>query len=161
MAFPGSDPSASRSSRITIALCTSSARYTLRHSTARLKVIYEVSDLLQRAMTGDAAAQAEYGQCLLRGQGVHRNPRDGRRWCRMAAEQGHALGQFLLGGCYYNGEGGLCDPLRAYFWFSLAADQGIKEASVIRRLMAPRLNDAQLVEVKRQKLAWRPLRSSP
>lgn len=160
MAFPGSDPSASRASRITIALRTRSTRYALRHSTALLKVVYQADDLFQRAMSGDAAAQAEYGQCLLRGQGVRRNPRDGRRWCRMAAEQGNALGQFLLGGCYYNGEGGLCDPLRAYFWFCLAADQGIKEASIIRRLMAPRLNDAQLMEVKRQKSAWHPSRSS-
>jgi TPR repeat protein len=87
---------------------------------------------------------------------VARNPREGRRWCRLAANQGNALGQFLLGSCYYSGEGGLADPLRAFMWFSLAADQGLKEAAIIRRLMAPQLSDANLREAKRLVRCWRP-----
>lgn len=156
MPFPGSDPTASRSTRQTIALRSSSTQGTLRHSTALLRTVFEVDDLHQRAAAGSAAAQAEYGQRLLLGQGVSKNKREGRTWCRLAAEQGNALGQFLLGGCYYNGEGGLADLLRAYFWFSLAADQGVKEAIVIRKLMASRLSDAQALEVKRLMRAWRP-----
>lgn len=161
MPIPGSDPTASRSTRQTIALRSSSTQGTLRHSTALLRTVFEVDDLHQRAAAGNAAAQAEYGQRLLLGQGVSKNKREGRAWCRLAAEQGNALGQFLLGGCYYNGEGGLADLLRAYFWFSLAADQGVKEAIVIRKLMAPRLSDAQTLEVKRLIRAWRPATTTP
>lgn len=122
----------------------------------RLQAIFALDDLHQRACAGDATAQADYGQRLLRGDGVPRNKREGRIWCRRAAEQGNGYGQFLLGGCYYNGEGGFADQMLAFMWFCLAAEQGVKEAQVIRRLLVTQLDDACLREAKRMARAWRP-----
>jgi TPR repeat protein len=154
---PASDPSSSRATRATIALRISGTQRMLPPSATRLLAAFVADDLLQRAMKGDAAAQAEYGQRLLLGNGVMRNKREGRQWCRRAAEQGHPLGQFLLGGCYYNGEGGLADSIRAFMWFILAADQGIKEAIIIiRRLLASQLDESHLREAKRLARAFRP-----
>lgn len=139
---------------MTIALRITGVERTL--STTRLQRVFAADDLHQQALAGDAAAQAAYGLRLLRGDGVHRNQREGRTWCRLAAEQGNAQGQFLLGGCYYNGEGGLHDPVRALMWFALAADQGIREAQIIRRLMTAQLAEEQVLEARRLARAWRP-----
>ena len=157
---PLSDPSSSRATRATIALRISGTQRLLAPSATRLLAACAADDLHQRALAGDATAQAEYGQRLLLGNGVARNKREGRLWCRRAAEQGHALGQFLLGGCYYNGESGLADPIRAFMWFVLAADQGVKEAQIIRRLVAGQMDDAHVREAKRLAHAFRPVVSA-
>lgn len=141
---------------MTVSLRISGSQRALRLSSSRLRAVFATDDVHQQALAGHAPAQAEYGQRLLRGDGVARNPREGRRWCRLAADQGNALGQFLLGSCYYNGEGGMADPLRAFMWFSLAAEQGMKDALVIRRLMATQLSEANLREAKRLVRCWRP-----
>lgn len=152
--------SESRSTRMTIALRISGVQRAIGMSSSGRKAVFVADDLRLRALAGDATAQAEYGQRLLCGNGVARNKRDGRQWCRRAAEQGNALGQFLLGSCYYNGEGGLTDHLLAFMWFCLASDQGLREAQIIRRLLAGALGDARLREAKRMAAAWRPTAAS-
>jgi TPR repeat protein len=161
MTLTGHDRSSARSTRKTIVLRLGGTQTVLLYSTRRLKAVFALDDLRQRAIAGEPEAQAELALRLLNGDGVPKNKREGRTWCRQAAEQGDPLGQFLLGGCYYNGEGGFGDPLRALFWFSLAAEQGVKEALVIRRLMTPRLTLAQNLEVKRLMRAWRPVAGKP
>jgi TPR repeat protein len=161
MTLTGHERDSARSTRKTIVLRIGKTQSVLLQSTRRrLKEAVTLENLRQRAQSGQSDAQAELALRLLNGDGVAKNKREGRTWCRQAAEQGDPLGQFLLGGCYYNGEGGLCDPVRAFFWFSLAAEQGVKEAIVIRRLMTPRMALAQTLEVKRLMRAWRPKASA-
>jgi TPR repeat protein len=151
-----SDPSASRVTRSAVALHHVGMQSRLHKTTTRLRVVYELSDVKDRAQAGDPVAQAEYGLRLLTGNEVEKNKREGCRWCRLAAEQGNSRGQFLLGGCYYNGEGVLPDLTRAFFWFTLAADQHLKEAVVIQRLLLPRLTRAQVQENRCRIQTWRP-----
>ncbi len=52
------------------------------------------------------------------------------RYCKLAADQGHASAQYNLGVCYANGEGVEKDYAEAvrYYKLAVAADQGVPEA---------------------------------
>ena len=81
--------------------------------------------ILLAAEAGFADAQALYGQMLLDGDGVPRNPRAAIVWFHKAAEQGHAMAINMIGRCYDLGWGVEIDKSRAAEWFRLAADLGL------------------------------------
>ena len=57
------------------------------------------------------------------GQGVEQDYAEAVRWCRRAAEQGHADSQFVLGTLYGTGEGVTQDLVQANMWFNLSASR--------------------------------------
>ena len=57
------------------------------------------------------------------------------KWCRMAADQGHAKAQHNLGIMYIKGQGVSRNYSVAIKWIRMAADQGLVEAQHILRLI--------------------------
>lgn len=80
--------------------------------------------LLARAEDGDADAQALYGQLLLDGNGVARDPAAGFGWFNRAAAQGHLMGLNMVGRCYDLGWGVAIDKARAADCYRVAAERG-------------------------------------
>lgn len=85
--------------------------------------------LLQRAQSGEAAAQYEYGRRLLTGQKTAPAPTLAPGWFYIAAQQGHAKAQAALGACYQRGLGLPCNEKEALQWYKMAAIQGEKHAT--------------------------------
>ncbi len=54
--------------------------------------------------------------------------KEGVRWFRVAADQGHARAQCTLGFCYKTGKGVAPDQQESQRWYRLAAAQGHAEA---------------------------------
>lgn len=77
------------------------------------------------AEAGFADAQAIYGQMLLDGEGVPKNPQAAIGWFHKAAERGHAMAINMIGRCYDLGWGVDIDKARAAEWFRLAAERGL------------------------------------
>ena len=65
----------------------------------------EISTLIQRAQTGDAAAQFQLAQAYENGKGLSKNYAEAVRWCTKAAAQGLAACQNELGYAYVYGRG--------------------------------------------------------
>lgn len=74
---------------------------------------------------GVADAQAHYGQMLLDGIGVERNPEEALHWFKAAANADHVMGMNMVGRCYENGWGIEPNLIVATYWFKLAADRGL------------------------------------
>ncbi len=72
-----------------------------------------------------AEAQAVYGQMLLDGAGVARDPRAGFGWFLKAAAQGHLMALNMVGRCYDLGWGTPVDKVRAAECFRVAANRGL------------------------------------
>lgn len=70
--------------------------------------------------------QAQYtlGGAYYNGNGTKRNPVEGARWLKRAAEQGHIAAQCDLGVMFQKGEGVEQDYQQTLKWLRLAADQG-------------------------------------
>ena len=49
---------------------------------------------------------------------------EGVKWCKLAAEQGHADAQYTLGVCYEGGMGVERSRAEAVKWYRMAAEQG-------------------------------------
>lgn len=77
------------------------------------------------AEAGVAEAQAVYGQMLLDGAGVRRDPREALRWFSSAAAAGHLLAINMVGRCYDLGWGVAIDKARAAEWYRAAALRGL------------------------------------
>lgn len=77
------------------------------------------------AEAGFADAQAAFGQMLLDGDGVARDPQKAIGWFGKAAEQGHAMAINMIGRCYDQGWGVDIDKARAAEWFRIAANMGL------------------------------------
>ena len=74
---------------------------------------------------GLVEAQAIYGQMLLDGAGVERNPAEALSWFKRAAHADHLMAINMVGRCYENGWGVPRDDVVAAYWFRLAADRGL------------------------------------
>ena len=69
------------------------------------------------------------GEMYRYGEGVAQDIKEGVKWCRKAAEQGHERAQFLLGWMYQNGNGVAKDGKEAAKWFRKAGDnESLKRA---------------------------------
>lgn len=77
------------------------------------------------AEAGVAEAQAIYGQMLLDGDGVARNPHGGFLWFNRAASAGHLMALNMVGRCYDLGWGVAVDKARAAECFRIAAERGL------------------------------------
>jgi len=74
---------------------------------------------------GIVDAQAVYGQYLLDGHGVERDPDEAFVWFRHAARRDHPMAMNMLGRCYEHGWGtAACAPVAVY-WYRLAARAGL------------------------------------
>ena len=79
--------------------------------------------VLELAEAGDALFQLIHGaRCITK------DPSEGARWYRKAAEQGNASAQLRLGTCYANGNGVLKNAEEAAIWYRKAAEQGYASA---------------------------------
>jgi TPR repeat protein len=77
------------------------------------------------AAQGEAEAQALYGQLLLDGNGVDRDPAAGFGWFNRAATQGHLMALNMVGRCYDLGWGVAVDKARAADCYRIAAERGL------------------------------------
>ncbi|MEB3094544.1 tetratricopeptide repeat protein [Achromobacter sp. D10] len=77
------------------------------------------------AELGLIEAQTIYGQMLLDGVGVERDPEQGLAWFKRAAHADHPMAVNMVGRCYENGWGVPRDDTVAAYWFRLAADHGL------------------------------------
>ncbi|RIJ03357.1 sel1 repeat family protein [Achromobacter sp. K91] len=75
------------------------------------------------AELGLIEAQTIYGQMLLDGAGVERDPEQGLTWFKRAAHADHPMAINMVGRCYENGWGVPRDDTVAAYWFRLAADK--------------------------------------
>ncbi len=103
----------------------------LANSTARLRAILagppgEAALLLKAgAEAGMAEAQAYYGQILLDGRGIERNPEEAVEWFRKAAAAGHLMAVNMLGRCHELGWGVQPDRAAATALYRQAAEGGL------------------------------------
>ncbi|WP_395061919.1 tetratricopeptide repeat protein [Paraburkholderia silvatlantica] len=77
------------------------------------------------AHNGIVDAQAVYGQYLLDGHGVERDPQAAFTWFRHAARRDHPMAMNMLGRCYENGWGTAPCAEVAVYWYRLAARAGL------------------------------------
>jgi TPR repeat protein len=85
---------------------------------------YQVQNLKQRALQGNAIAQFTLGSCYANGRGVVRDYAEAAKWYRLSAEQGCAAAQNRLGVCYSRGLGVAHNYAEAVAWYCKAAEQG-------------------------------------
>jgi TPR repeat protein len=74
---------------------------------------------------GIVEAQAVYGQYLLDGRGVPRDPAAALVWFRHAARADHPMAMNMLGRCYEFGWGTAACASVAVYWYRLAAQAGL------------------------------------
>jgi TPR repeat protein len=74
------------------------------------------------AHNGSKAAIVTWGEMLLDGHGVARDPAAAFRWFKIAADAGDPDGINMLGRCYELGLGVPSDPAQAAQWYGKAAD---------------------------------------
>jgi hypothetical protein len=84
----------------------------------------------KQAESGDAQAQLQLGDRLLRGDGVAQNLADGAKWLRKSAEQKNPEAQFRLAHLYREGKGVPRDLKEAAAWLTKAATLGHGEAQL-------------------------------
>lgn len=77
------------------------------------------------AESGEADAQALYGQLQLDGNGVARDEAAGFGWFNRAATQGHVMALNMVGRCYDLGWGVAIDKARAADCYRVAAERGL------------------------------------
>ena len=73
------------------------------------------------------------------GKGVAQNDKEAVKWCRLAADQGHAPAQCSLGLSCERGKGVAQNGKEAVKWHRLAAGQGHAEAQVIIGMLESKL----------------------
>jgi len=121
---------------------------------------YETGAVLREnllpAQQGDPQAQVFVGYLYETGQGVHQDFSQAFRWYWKAAEQGNPVAQYLLGTMYHLGKGVTQNYVMAYMWLELAAPRGYANAREIRRVVAAKMDPADIAEAKRMAEEWKP-----
>lgn len=85
--------------------------------------------LITEAENGDAEAQHSLARSYRFGiDPISKDPGEAVKWCRRAAENGHAEAQTLLGEILLTGKHSLQEAREAACWFQKAAEQGHSEA---------------------------------
>jgi TPR repeat protein len=101
------------------------AQTSLQKTKAAQRPLKEVQ---AKAEAGDAKSEFELGRRFSTGAGVPKDPVEGVKWFRKAAEQNLAEAQYLVGFCFYAGAGVAKDQAEAVKWFRKAAEQNHPEA---------------------------------
>ena len=89
-------------------------------SAAEVGADVALRDLIQKAARGESEARCQLGLLHLEGKGVAKNPEEGLRWLRLAAEQQHVRAQGVLGAMYRDGVGVARDDAEAVLCLKLA-----------------------------------------
>lgn len=110
------------------------------------------------ARQGDPQAQVFVGYLYETGQGVAQNFSQAAQWYWKAAEQGNPVAQFQLGNMYHLGKGVTQNYVMAYMWLDLAASRGNANAREIRRVVAAKMDPADIAEAKRMAEEWKPMK---
>jgi len=86
------------------------------------KDLAEAMSYYRRATATGPHADAEYaiGRMTLRGRGVPRDPVEGVKWLKKAAEHQSPAAQYMLGAAYEAGWGVVANDGEAYYWYSRA-----------------------------------------
>ncbi|MFC6646927.1 tetratricopeptide repeat protein [Granulicella cerasi] len=79
----------------------------------------------EAAMSGVHQAQVLFGQMLLDGRLVERNPTWALHWFERAAQSGDVMAMNMAGRCFDQGWGVARDAVMAEKWFRKAADRGL------------------------------------
>jgi TPR repeat protein len=87
--------------------------------------------LRERAVQGDAAAQAAVAYLYEHGQGVAQDYTEAFSWYLRAAEKGDVTAQLNLGLLYFSGRGTNQDTTSGTMWIRKAAEQGQPRAQVL------------------------------
>lgn len=109
------------------------------------------------ARQGDPQAQAFVGYLYETGQGVRQDFSQAAQWYWKAAEQGNPAAQYQLGTMYHLGKGVSQNYVMAYMWLDLAASRGNPNAREIRRVVAAKMDPADIAEAKRMAEEWKPI----
>jgi uncharacterized protein len=113
------------------------------------------TELLERAIQGDAVAQGELGAAYLTGTGVPQDYAKAFEWCRRGAEQGDVVAQYGLSAMYSRGYGVPVDYVLAYMWSNLAAAQEAREEFAnARDELAAVMRPEQIAEAQRLSREW-------
>ena len=88
------------------------------------KVNSPLSEILEKAESGDSDAQFELGARYDIGDGVHQNRREALRWFLKSAEAGNKYAQLKMGEAFWYGNGVSQDYVQAVKWFRKSATQG-------------------------------------
>jgi TPR repeat protein len=110
------------------------------------------------ARQGDSQAQVFVGYLYETGQGVQQDFSQAAQWYWKAAEQGNPVAQFQLGNMYHLGKGVTQNYVMAYMWLDLAASRGNANAREIRRVVATKMDPAEIAEAKRMAEEWKPMK---
>jgi uncharacterized protein len=108
------------------------------------------------AQQGDPHAQVFVGYLYETGQGVQQDFSQAFQWYWKAAEQGNPIAQYQLGTMYHLGKGVSQNYVMAYMWLELAASRGYGTAREIRRVVAGKMDPADIAEAKRMAEEWKP-----
>ena len=88
----------------------------------------EVADLLERARSGDPAAQVELADLYESGVGLRDSDAEAVAWYRKAADQGYLEAQYNLGVMLFLGRPSPADTASGIVWIRKAAEAGHAEA---------------------------------
>jgi uncharacterized protein len=101
------------------------------------------------AEKGNALAQYKIAMMHKLGLGVPKNPKEAKKWGRLAAKQGNADAQLLLGSLYYKQDGEeSSDVVRAYMWYEISATQGSSEAQNEIASIAKEMTPQQIADAR-------------
>jgi hypothetical protein len=87
-----------------------------------------ITMLKEKADSGDARAQTEYGDALLFGRGVPGNSEEAFRYYMMAAKSGHHEAEYDVGNAYFSGVGTDKNLAEAEKWYRYSAIGGFTPA---------------------------------
>lgn len=125
------------------------------------------------AKVGNSAAQHALGELYEGGKGVPKDFEMAARYFAQSAQQGNSNGATALGKAYLRGQGVPVDLTKAYFWLNVASmgtipflDDSLKLslevalqtgiASLIRDVLARRMEAEDISEAQRLTREWRP-----
>ena len=114
--------------------------------------------LLAKAKAGDAAAQAQVGECYAQGNGVPQDYKQAAVWYLKAANQGNTGAQGPMGMLYTLGLGVPRSYTDAYFWLELAAQvPGPNQAryNANRENVGTHLTIDQLAAIHEREAKWK------
>jgi TPR repeat protein len=87
-----------------------------------------IEELKTLAEDGDLEATLLVGDAYLKGGKVPKDPAEGVRWIRRAADKGVASAYYILGICYDVGQGVERDMTQAVAWYRKGAESGVIDA---------------------------------
>ena len=95
------------------------------------------------------APNEDFVRLACSGNGVAKDQVEALKWCRKAADQGHAKAQYTLGWMYETGDGVEKDYVEAYAWWNIAA-KADSDAAKNRDLIKKKMSPQQVVEAQKR-----------